>query len=214
MAGSSAPARAAAGVRRVLRPSLWLHLVRLANAAAYAHAEQRAAMTAGPGLAMAPSVSLRNGERITCGREVHVGERCSLWAGQSTTGRIVLGDNALLAPEVFVTASNYGTKLGYRERRSCTRTKAEADVHVGADAWLGARVTVLPGVTVGDGAVVAAGAVVTRDLPAGCVAAGVPAKVVGWREGVPEEMRTGGADSSDVLATQARPKRSGRTARR
>ena len=188
MAGRSAPARAAAGVRRVLRPSLWLHLVRLANAAAYAHAEQRSAMTAGPGLAMAPSVSLRNGERITCGREVHVGERCSLWAGDST-GRIVLGDNALLAPEVFVTASNYGTRWG-TGIPIMHQPKAEADVHVGADAWLGARVTVLPGVRVGDGAVVAAGAVVTRDLPAGCVAAGVPARVVGWREGLPEEMRT------------------------
>lgn len=184
----STPARAAAGVRRILRPSLWLHLVRLANAAAYAHAEQRAVMTAGPGLAMAPSVSLRNGERIVCGREVHVGERCSLWAGD-TAGRIVLDDNALLAPEVFITASNYGTKWG-TGTPIMHQDKAEADVHVGADAWLGARVTVLPGVRVGDGAVVAAGAVVTRDLPAGCIAAGVPARVVGWREGLPEEMRT------------------------
>ena len=188
MASRSVPARAAAGARRVLRPSLWLHLVRLANAAAYAHAEQRAAMTAGPGLAMAPSVSLRNGERIECGHEVHVGERCSLWAGD-TTGRIVLGDNALLAPEVFVTASNYGTRWGTGVP-IMHQDKAEADVHVGADAWLGARVTVLPGVRVGDGAVVAAGAVVTKDLPSGCIAAGVPARVIGWREGVPEAMRS------------------------
>lgn len=187
MVSRSAPARGVAGVRRVLRPALWTHLVRLANAAAYSHAEQRAVMTAGPGLAMAPSVSLRNGERITCGREVHVGERCSLWAGDDA-GRIVLGDNALLAPEVFVTASNYGTRWGTGVP-IMHQDKTEADVHVGADAWLGARVTVLPGVTIGDGAVVAAGAVVTKDLPAGCIAGGVPAKVIGWREGVPAAMR-------------------------
>lgn len=179
--------RATAAARRVVRPGLWAHLLRLANAAAYAHAEQRAVMTAGPGLAMAPSVSLRNGERLELGREVHVGERCSLWAGDSS-GRIVLGDHALLAPEVFITASNYGTRWGTGVPLM-QQNKTETDVHVGQDVWLGVRVTVLPGVTIGDGAVVAAGAVVTNDLPSGCIAAGVPARVIGWREGVPEAMR-------------------------
>ncbi len=179
--------RASAAVRRVLQPKLWAHVLRLANAAAYAHAEQRSRMTAGPGLAIAPSVSLRNGERIELGREVHVGERCSLWAGDEA-GRIILGDNALLAPEVFITASNYGTRWGTGVP-IMHQPKVEADVHVGADAWLGARVTVLPGVRIGDGAVVAAGAVVTKDLPAGCVAAGVPARVIGWRSGLPDTMR-------------------------
>ncbi len=187
MASVPMPRRAAVAVGRVLRPRLWAHLLRLANAAAYAHADQRVAMSAGPSLAMAPSVSLRNGERLVLGREVHVGERCSLWAGDST-GRIVLGDHALLAPEVFITASNYGTRWGTGVP-IMHQPKAEADVHVGADAWLGARVTVLPGVRIGDGAVVAAGAVVTKDLPSGCIAGGVPAKVIGWREGVPEIVR-------------------------
>jgi len=41
---------------------------------------------------------------------------------------------------------------------------------------------VLKGVTIGDGAIIAAGAVVTKDVPAGCIAAGVPAKVV--KEGI------------------------------
>jgi maltose O-acetyltransferase len=44
--------------------------------------------------------------------------------------------------------------------------------------WLGGGVVVCPGVTIGDDTVVGAGAVVTRDLPSGVVAVGVPARVI------------------------------------
>lgn len=54
-----------------------------------------------------------------------------------------------------------------------------APVRIGDRVWVGTRAVVLKGVTIGDGAVVAAGAVVTRDVPAGTVVAGVPAKAVG-----------------------------------
>ena len=54
-----------------------------------------------------------------------------------------------------------------------------APVVIGDRVWVGTRAVVLKGVTIGDGAVVAAGAVVSKDVPAGAVVAGVPAKVVG-----------------------------------
>ncbi len=44
--------------------------------------------------------------------------------------------------------------------------------------WLGGGAVVLPGVTIGDDSVIGAGAVVTRDVPAGVVAVGNPARVV------------------------------------
>jgi serine acetyltransferase/coenzyme F420-reducing hydrogenase beta subunit len=52
------------------------------------------------------------------------------------------------------------------------------DICIGEHVWIGTRAVILKGVTIGDGAVVAAGAVVTRDVPARCLVAGVPAKVV------------------------------------
>lgn len=46
------------------------------------------------------------------------------------------------------------------------------------DVWLGGGVIVCPGVTIGHDTVVGAGAVVARDLPAGVIAAGVPARIL------------------------------------
>ncbi len=51
-------------------------------------------------------------------------------------------------------------------------------ITIGDNVWLGGGVIVCPGVSIGDDTVVGAGAVVTRDLPAGVVAVGNPARVV------------------------------------
>lgn len=49
---------------------------------------------------------------------------------------------------------------------------------IGDDVLLGAGAVVLGGVRVGNGAVVGANAVVTTDVPAGCLAVGVPARII------------------------------------
>ena len=51
-------------------------------------------------------------------------------------------------------------------------------ISVGDNVWLGGGAILCPGVTIGDDTVVGAGAVVTRDLPAGVVAVGSPARVL------------------------------------
>jgi acetyltransferase-like isoleucine patch superfamily enzyme len=66
--------------------------------------------------------------------------------------------------------------------------KIEQDITIGRDVWLGANSVVLAGVTIGDGAVIAAGAVVNRDVPAGSIVGGVPARVLSWRAGARNEV--------------------------
>lgn len=51
-------------------------------------------------------------------------------------------------------------------------------VSIGNHVWIGTNVTILKGVTIGDGAIIGAGSVVTKDIPAQCLAGGVPAKVI------------------------------------
>ncbi len=49
---------------------------------------------------------------------------------------------------------------------------------IGDYVFIGARTLILPNVRIGDHVLIAAGSVVTRDIPANCVAAGVPARVI------------------------------------
>jgi acetyltransferase-like isoleucine patch superfamily enzyme len=164
-------------IASVCDPRSYLHFLRLIHYYGYSHVRPRRRLYAGEGTGIAPNVSFRNGERIRIGRGCHIGERCFLWAGD-TTGRIEIGDHVSLAPGVFITASDYRFVAGrpFREQ-----PKRELHVRLGNDVWLGAGVVVTAGATVGDGCIVGAGAVVTGDLPSGCIAAGVPARVIGQR---------------------------------
>ena len=56
--------------------------------------------------------------------------------------------------------------------------EAAEPITVADNVWLGGGVIVCPGVTIGADTVVGAGSVVVRDLPAGVVAVGSPARVV------------------------------------
>jgi acetyltransferase-like isoleucine patch superfamily enzyme len=96
------------------------------------------------------------GTRLLCAQEVSIGRFCTL----SWDVQVLDGDFHTITVDGLPRPST-------------------APVRIGDRVWIGTRAVVLKGVTVGDGAVVAAGAVVTRDVPARCVVAGVPARVVG-----------------------------------
>lgn len=167
--------------RSLIDPRTYAHALRLLHFSSYSHVQQVRRLTRGANVSFAPNVSFRNAERISLGAGTHIGEHSVVWAGDSV-GRVTLGEKCLLAPNVTITASNYGTDWG---EPIMDQPKIEQDIIIGRDVWLGANTVVLAGVTIGDGAVVAAGAVVTRDVPAGSIVGGVPAKVLSWRAGAP-----------------------------
>ncbi len=121
-------------VRSFLDPRVHLHAFRLLHFYGYAHVRERAKVEMGAGVRFSPTVSIRNGERVTIGAGAHIGERCSLWAGDSV-GCIRIGRSALFGPSVYITVSNYDFDAG---SPVMDQKKIEADVVIGDDVWLGA----------------------------------------------------------------------------
>lgn len=74
----------------------------------------------------------------------------------------------------FVTHDGGTLALRHRE----PTLEITAPIIVGNHVYIGMNSTVLPGVTIGDNVVIGAGSMVTKDIPAGSVAAGIPARVI------------------------------------
>ena len=88
--------------------------------------------------------------------------------------KITFGNDVKIGPQCgFYTALH---PLDAEQRRN--NLEAAYPIHVGDDVWFGGGVIVLPGVTIGSGSVIGAGSVVTRDIPAGVLAAGNPCRVL------------------------------------
>jgi acetyltransferase-like isoleucine patch superfamily enzyme len=126
------------------------------------------------------------GGSINIGEKCFIGEGSNIWSAKS----IVIGRYVLISHNVNVHDSA-SHSLHWEQRRleideilpQLSVSFREFDIRarpivIEDDAWLGFNVTVLGGVSIGRGAIVASGSLVTKDIPAFCLVAGSPAKVV------------------------------------
>lgn len=95
-----------------------------------------------------------------------VGRNCVI----ASKEKIIIKDNCLIAEMVVIRDQDHG--LDPLSRNSFITSAVEINENV----WIGSKATVLKGVTIGRNSVVAASAVVKKDIPAGEIWGGVPAR--------------------------------------
>jgi acetyltransferase-like isoleucine patch superfamily enzyme len=100
-------------------------------------------------------------------------------AGCHLLGSITIGNNVQIGPQVVFWGRDHGMKKDILINRQPHNLQP---IVIQDDVWIGAHATILKGVTIYEGAVVAAGAVVTKDIPPYAIVAGVPAKIIKYRE--------------------------------
>ncbi len=114
--------------------------------------------------------------RCDYGYQIHIGKRTfANWGLVALdVGRITIGDDVQIGPNVQLLTATH--PLDPELRRA--KWEGAEPISIGENVWLGGGVVVCPGVSIGENTVVGAGAVVVRDLPAGVLAVGNPARIV------------------------------------
>jgi len=136
-------------------------------------------------LCLADEVSVYANTRLVLGDvdmascvALHIGTRTIVNVGSylSGEGGLYIGQDVLIGAHAKILSAGHAIDEGDSIIARNRITRSAITIEDGA--WIGAGAIVLEGVHIGRGAVVAAGAVLRQHVPAGMIAAGVPAKIV------------------------------------
>jgi len=114
--------------------------------------------------------------QIIIGSNVSIGDDCHITA----INRIEIGNNVLIGKKITITDNSHG-EINFESLLFSPvdrRLYSEGAVFIEDNVWIGDKVSILPNVRIGQNSIIGANAVVTKDIPANCVAVGIPAKVI------------------------------------
>lgn len=126
-----------------------------------------------PGARIQVYPELIKGGSLSIGKGCYFGYRLCILVGAN----IRIGDNVLVASDVTLVSENHGmdpeSEIPYMDQRLLGES-----ISIGNDCWIGDKVIIIAGATIGDKCIIGAGSVVTKSIPAMCMAAGNPAKII------------------------------------
>jgi virginiamycin A acetyltransferase len=114
---------------------------------------------------------------VVIGRGTTINSGCVLYTGNG----IRIGRNVLIAANCTLAPINHAFDDRLQPIRAQGFQQSRGGIVIGDDVWIGANVVLLDGARIGAGSVIGAASLVRGELPALCIAAGVPATVRGWR---------------------------------
>lgn len=101
---------------------------------------------------------------------------------------VVVGAYTAIADDVVITDNdNHPVDPAFRRKMKVDaldgpmrawHNSAHGEIVIGENVWVGEKSRIQKGVHIGDNSIIAAGSIVTHDIPANCIAAGIPAKVI------------------------------------
>lgn len=101
---------------------------------------------------------------------------------------VVIGAYTAIADDVVITDNdNHPIDPVFRRKMKedtlngpmrAWHNSAHGKIFIGENVWVGEKSRIQKGVHIGDNSIIAAGSIVTHDIPANCIAAGIPAKVI------------------------------------
>lgn len=120
------------------------------------------------------NVYFGNGNNVSIGHSCRINEKTRL-------DRVTIGNHVMIARETVFLGKMHEfedleTPMVDQGERSQGQTVVEDNV------WIGLRAIILPGLTLRNGTIIGAGAVVTKDTEVNGIYAGVPAKLVRFRQ--------------------------------
>ena len=127
------------------------------------------------------SLVIKNNFKIYSGAEVYINKNATLILGSGYISNhvnlhcfesIEIGEDLAIADHVTIRDSD-NHLFNNKPAKMMTQP-----ITIGDHVWIGTGVIILKGVHIGNGAVIAAGAVVNKNIPRGCLAGGIPAKVL------------------------------------
>lgn len=112
-----------------------------------------------------------NNAVLKIGDNVGISSSC-IWSTES----IYIGNNVKIGADSLILDTD-AHSLDYIERKTDDKRKS-VPICIEDDVFIGTRTIILKGVTIGARSIIGAGSVVTKSIPADCIAAGNPCKVI------------------------------------
>jgi galactoside O-acetyltransferase len=160
----------------------------------YSRMVRRRLRRCGAGLRLRRSTVITGHENIVIGRNfvsmgqlylyandggyVEIGDDCDVNTNVQiggASGRIIMGNHIMIAPNVVLRAANHGMARGTPMKRQGT---IPGEIRIEDDVWIGSNAVVTADVVLARGTVVGAGAVVTHSTEPFSIVGGVPARKI------------------------------------
>lgn len=110
------------------------------------------------------------GYNITVGDNFYTNTNCCIL----DCAKVTIGNNVWIGPNVGIYTPNHA----FDSKERTDGYEKSLPIEIGDNVWIGGGVTIIGGVKIGANSIIGAGSVVTKNIPAGVIAAGNPAKVI------------------------------------